>query len=288
MASRPPSSAAPLALGLAAVLVAAVSVGERRGGSVSMGQPNGGSLRGGVRLPDEGPGLYSIPSPPDLDYKYGTDELVSALVKAAAYVDREAPGARLHVGDLSVATGGPTSRHESHQNGRDADLAFYVLDQAGQVARSRVARFDGAGLEAGAQGEGSLRFDTLRNWLVLRALIEDRDAGLQRVLVSEPIRALLLRHARARGEPAWVVERAGDLLCDSWSTHDNHFHVRVFCTAEDYRLGCRDETPMYPWRRTELAAAGILGPEILEDPNRSRERARRWIEASTTGRLWCP
>jgi len=98
-----------------------------------------------------GPGLYSIPSPPDLDYKYGTDELVSALVKAAAYVDREAPGARLHVGDLSVATGGPTSRHESHQNGRDptSPSSCWTRQPGGQVARGAVRRRRAGGGRAG-------------------------------------------------------------------------------------------------------------------------------------------
>jgi penicillin-insensitive murein endopeptidase len=212
---------------------------------------------------------------------------VAAIVSTAAEVVRLAPGPALHVGDLSVQGGGRAAGHESHQAGRDADLLFFTLDAAGQPVRSRAARFDGEGREVGPGGEGR-RFDTARNWIVLRSLIENRDAHLQRVLVSEPLRALLMAHARSIGEPAWIVERAGEVTCDSWSSHDNHFHVRLFCTAEDYRQGCRDEDPLYTWRRTELAALGIVSPELAEDPNRRSRGAQRWFATTAVDRPWCP
>jgi penicillin-insensitive murein DD-endopeptidase len=276
-----------LAASVAVVLIEAAATSEPRGGSVSVGHANDGALRDGVRLPDTATGLVSISSSRVPEPKYGTTELVAAILEAAAEVARLAPGPSLHVGDLSVQGGGPTAGHESHQAGRDADLLFFMLDAAGLPTRSRAARFDGAGLEEGA-GADARRFDTARNWIVLRSLVENRHAHLQRVLVSEPLRALLLAHARSIGEPAWIVERAGEVTCDSWSSHDNHFHVRVFCTAEDYRQGCRDEDPVYTWRRTELAARGIINPELAEDPNRHSREAVRWLATSTVDRPWCP
>lgn len=277
---------------MAAVLLTLEGRSQTAGGAVSMGHANGGTLLRGVRLPDQGAGYRSIPSRPELDYKFGTEELIAAIIAIGADVERQAPGATLIIGDLSVEGGGPTSRHESHQAGRDVDLLFYALNGAGEIIRPRGVAYDGQGraVNRGSPAEviEDRFFDTHRNWLVLRSLIENEDAHLQRVIVSEPLRALMLDHAHSRHAPAWIVERAGELMCDSWSPHDNHFHVRLFCTAEDYRRGCRDEYPMYPWRRTELAAQRIFNPELEEDPFRRRPRAKRWIENNAVNRQWCP
>jgi penicillin-insensitive murein endopeptidase len=275
----------------ASLLLANNGMSEPALGAVSIGHANGGSLLRGVRLPDQGTGYQSIQGSPIYDYKFGTEELIAAIVAIGADVEREAPGATLIIGDLSVEGGGPTPRHESHQAGRDVDLMFYALDGAGEIIRPRGVAYDGQGR---AVKRGTTKviddrfFDAHRNWLVLRSLIENDEAHLQRVIVSEPLRDLMLEHARSRNEPAWIIERAGEVTCDSWSPHDNHFHVRLFCTAEDYRRGCRDEYPLYPWRRTELAAQKIFSPQLEEDPYRSSPRAKRWIENNAVDRQWCP
>lgn len=274
------------------LLIAVEGLSQPGDDAVSIGHANGGSLLHGKRLPDQGTGYRSIPSRPDLDYKFGTEELVAAIIKVGEDVERQAPGATLIVGDLSVQNGGPTSRHESHQAGRDVDLMFYALNSAGEIIRARGISYDGQGhvgqRDRSIEGSADRFFDTRRNWLVLRSLIENEEAHLQRVLVSEPLRTLMLDHARSIHEPAWIIERAGEVTCDSWSPHDNHFHVRLFCTAEDYRRGCRDEYPLYPWRRTELAAQKIFSPQLEEDPFRRRPRAKRWIENNSINRTWCP
>lgn len=285
-------------LGLVVLLVAATLLisfevmSQQGGGAVSMGHANGGTLLHGVRLPDEGVGYRSIPSRPELDYKFGTEELIAAIIAIGNDIERQAPGASLIIGDLSVEGGGPTSRHESHQAGRDVDLLFYSLNGEGEIIRPRGVSYDASGRAVKGRDSSGVTadrfFDSHRNWLVLRSLIENEDAHLQRVIVSEPLRTLMLDHARSRHEPAWIVERAGEVMCDSWSPHDNHFHVRLFCTAEDYRRGCRDEYPLYPWRRTELAAQKIFSPELEEDPYRRRPRAKRWIENNAVNRQWCP
>ncbi len=281
-----PCASTPTFVMLGAVLMLAItSHGESRPDAVSLGHANAGSLVNGIRMPDSGPGFFSNYGTPGHDAKYGTEELVAALMKVGEDMERQAPGAKLYINDLSLLGGGKSPRHESHQAGRDADLLFYAYDAAGNVVRPRAVNYDGRGR---AVGEGSNRvFDTHRNWLVLRSLIENEDAHFQRAIVSEPLRDLLLSHARSRREPAWLVERAGEVMCSSWSPHSNHFHIRLFCTIEDYRRGCRDEWPMYPWRRTELAAAGILDIELAEDPNRHRPRAKRWLASKAPRRTWC-
>ena len=263
-------------------------------GSLSLGNPNDGSLVRGVRLPDRGPGFYSNPHSPNPDAKYGTDETIRAIARVGLDLERWAPGATLYVNDIGFREGGPISRHQSHRAGRDADFLFYMNDLAGNVARPKGVRFDGSGAgtwNAGTPADPSddrrLVFDTRRNWLVVRSLLENDDARLQRVFVSEGLRSLMLDWARENGEPDWVLERAADVMCEPATPHDDHFHIRLFCTADDYRQGCRDTWPLYPWRRTQLAARGLLEVELgLRPPTKSGRPARPRL--NTPGRLWCP
>jgi penicillin-insensitive murein endopeptidase len=57
------------------------------------------------------------------------------------------------------------------------------------------------------------------------------------------VRAWLLAYARAAGEPADVIARAGRLMTrpEDVGGHDDHLHVRVRCAPGDVARGrCRD------------------------------------------------
>ena len=113
--------------------------------STSVRNPNDGSLRGGVPLPLTAPGLRFNPSR-DPEARFGTVEVVRALVQAARRVDGELGGLPLTINDLSLAGGGPIPHHRSHQSGRDVDVLFYQLDEnGGEPIESVGAFFDPAG-----------------------------------------------------------------------------------------------------------------------------------------------
>jgi len=283
----------PLAgLALLPALLARAEPGAPVEGAVSIGNSNDGRLQGGMRLPDRGLGYYSNPHGPNADAKYGTEEMVRAIAAIGEDLEHWAPGATLFVNDIGLRDGGPIAHHQSHQAGRDVDFLFYATSRNGKVARPVGARFDGEGRgrwDAGTRDDATddvdLLFDTRRNWLVVRSLIENRDANVQRIFVAEGLRTLMLSHARESGEPAWVVERAGELLCEPETPHDDH----LFCTAEDYRVGCRDTWPLFPWRRTELAGVGILSPELgVRPPAKAGKRTVPPRRRKTPGRTWCP
>jgi penicillin-insensitive murein DD-endopeptidase len=291
---------AAVALAAGGFLTALEVSGEQgRRGSTSVGNPNDGSLVNGAKLPAAGPGFYSNPARPNATAIFGTDEMIHTLTAAGASVEARAPGARLFVNDIGFRLGGTISHHGSHEAGRDADLLFYAFDASGAVADPVCVRFDGEGKarrtrRAARDGgvDDGLVFDDQRNWLVVRALVEDDEANVQRIFVAETLRARLLQYAATHDEPAWVVERAGDLMCEPETPHDDHFHVRIYCTAEDYRLGCRDTWPLFPWYRTALAALGLSDPQ-LRPPARSAPRSRAPVVSKRPprprpGRLWCP
>ncbi len=285
--------------------------------SASIRNPNDGWLRGGVPLPLAAPGLRFNPNR-DEGARYGTVEVVRTLLEAAARVDRELGGLPVTINDLSLQAGGPLPHHRSHQSGRDVDVLFYQFGPDGRPIESVGAFFDprGVGIDfkdlADPSDDVELTLDVPRTWLFVRALIESEHAQLQNIYVAEHIRALLLGHAQSADAPPTTVERFEALTCQPSYPHDDHFHLRFFCSADDVVLGCRDSQPMYPWQMELLAAAGTkarpLAPKRKQAEARivTHEEARRdagsmdakvehwldlrktWIDKPHPGRTYCP
>lgn len=274
-------------------LTGGTSLGEQQPQSTSLGGPNDGKLINGVRLPARGTGYISNPGRTNRDADWGTRELVDALVKVGRDIEQWAPGAELIINDLGFQQGGPIPRHQSHQAGRDVDVLFYMLDGNDAVVRARAARYgdEGRATIPGRRGGGgatSVRFDAQRNWYVMKSLVLNESANLQRVFVSEGLRELMLDWAAEHDEAPWVIERAAQAMCEPAVPHDDHFHIRIFCTAEDYRLGCRDSWPIFPWRRTDMARLGIPLVETAPPRTTTRRRRRPRRAVPPFGRTWCP
>jgi penicillin-insensitive murein endopeptidase len=285
--------------------------------STSLRNPNDGSLKGGVPLPLTSPGLRFNPAR-DPKGRFGTVEMVRGLVGAAARVRRELGGFPVTINDLSLEKGGPIAHHRSHQNGRDVDVLFYQLGPDGQPIESVGAFFDpaGAGVDfkdlADPSDDVPLSLDISRTWLFLQSLIEDQDARLQRILIAEHLRALLLEHARSLDIAPETIRRFEDATCQPNYPHDDHLHLRFFCAPDDISKGCRDSRPSYPWRRKELGnakvralplaptrakakstivtheqareAAGPMDAEVV----RWLDRRKQWIDKPHPGRTYCP
>ncbi|MSP59099.1 MAG: hypothetical protein EXR72_01955 [Myxococcales bacterium] len=220
------------------------------GSSVSIGRADRGLLRGGRQLAAAGDGFVVPPTWAARGTQWGTDELVSAIERAALRVAGEHPGARLGVGDLSRHGGGDMSFHRSHENGRDADLLFYAVDEVGAPLSPADAmpRFRGRDLHSrppydGGQAVSSRRFDLPRNWALVAALLEDPAITVEYLFISERLRDRLLEHAVAVGAPGEVVQRARRALRQParFPPHDDHLHLRIRCPPGDRFQGCVDE-----------------------------------------------
>ena len=285
--------------------------------STSVRNTNDGSLEGGVLLPGDAQGLRLNPKR-NRATQYGTVETVRGLVEAAETVHQELGGVGVTVHDLSYEGGGPIPHHGSHQNGRDVDVLFYQTGPDGTSVDAVGAFFDpkGHGVDfrdlANPEDDIALRIDLPRTWRFVQALIEDERASLQRIYVAEHIRSLLMAHATTQGAPGDVITRFSEMTCQPSYPHDDHFHFRFFCTAEDIKAGCRDADPMYPWRRAQLTEAGVAPlPELPRRPQAKAEvvthdEARaaagplhadvegwldarmQWTKKPSPGRPYCP
>jgi len=246
--------------------------------STSIGGPNEGRLEGGVPLPRRAPGLLSNPRRPNREAYFGTYELIRSIVDAAAIVHRELPGGTLTINDIGFREGGTIAHHGSHRAGRDADVLFYMLDPDGSPRAAMAVPIDlaGQGTDYGDLVDPSddvpMQIDIARTWRLVQALVSDDDALVQRIFVVEHVRTMLLAEAARVHAPRAAVRRFEDVSCQPGYPHDDHLHVRYFCTNEDLAGGCEDATPIYPWRREQLEAAG-LEPVIAHPRRRSSETA---------------
>lgn len=243
--------------------------------STSVRGPNDGELRGGVPFPMVGPGLRFNPLRSG-NARYGTVEMVQALVRAAMSVHRELPGSELVVNDLGLRRGGPIAHHASHQAGRDVDVLFYVTDRQGNVLTGVGAPLDPAGEGtdfknlADPTDDVPLRMDVLRSWRFVEHLLLDPNATVQRIFLAEHLRTILLEHARRVNASPQAIARFEESTCQPQYPHDDHFHFRFFCSAEDIRRGCEDSGPIYPWHRAAMRALRVSPRLARPRPDRPR------------------
>ncbi len=212
--------------------------------SVSCGSVNRGALARAARLPTRGVG-YIIPEPwRSRGLHYGTDELVGLIRRAAARVAGAHPGAILGVADLAHARGGRALRHLSHQSGRDADLHFYALDQHGEpfVPDAAFPNYRDSGMATSTtygRRISARYFDLPRNWALIAALLTDDDAIVTHIFISTRIERWLLAYGQAIGAPPELLAHASAVMrepSDS-SPHNDHLHLRIACTIDDFALG---------------------------------------------------
>ena len=218
------------------------------GSSVSWGASNGGLILRPARLPDRGDG-YRVPSKwRGRGLRYGTDELVGMIVHVSRRVAAEYPGSRLTVADMAQEDGGESAHHHSHQSGRDVDLVFFAHDLRGKRLEPAdmqcfaLCEGQDGRVEAASAATPSVRFDVERNWALVRALVENPVADVQFIFVHEPLRQLLLDYAVSIGEPDDLIAQASAVMQQPGDSlkHDDHFHVRIYCSSDDRLQGCID------------------------------------------------
>lgn len=201
--------------------------------SLSVGSPSNGWQLRAKKLK---PAPYLLIKPNSRSNAYGHPALVLMLHRSAKQMARDAPGARLLVGDLSSKFGGPLTKHRSHQSGRDADVGFFVTDAKGRAKQvDRFIAMDGSGK---ARDKSGYQFDDYRNWLLVQLWMKDTRAQIMYVFVASHLRRRLLDFAKARPAFRKYVARAQTFLRQpsNSSAHDDHFHVRIACPAKQQPL----------------------------------------------------
>ncbi len=169
---------------------------------------------------------------------YATPRLVEAIERASRQVQARVPDSPpLGVGNLSRANGGPIRAYsKSHQSGRDADLAFFQLDEEGKPAPAEDLTRFGDDL----RDPSGRRFDVTRNWALVSALVSDPSIEIRYLFVSRALRKALLEEGERQKASPELLEAAAKVLHQPRDSrpHDDHFHLRIACSPEEAKLGC--------------------------------------------------
>lgn len=236
--------------------MAAISWAESR----SVGSPHKGHLLNGFELPLEGKHHAFFAPVEKRKSNYATLELAALIGRAARVVAAAMPGGHpLMLGDCSLNGGGAIKRHASHRSGRDVDILFFRTDTGGRpLLADNFMRFDGRGHCRSRKACGA-RIDVPRTWWLLRTLLASQEPAVQYAFISRPLRRLLLAYAQSRGEHPELLRRAKKVLRQprGAAPHDDHIHLRTYCTPEDLGAGCQDHGPRWPWVSEEGLATPL-------------------------------
>ena len=144
---------------------------------------------------------------------WATSETIAYVETAIRAVRQQYPDApALRVNQISARDGGYLRPHQSHQNGRDVDLAFYYPGGGSSraVAREKV-------------------IDLKLNWALIKSIATLTDVQL--ILVDRRVQKRLYDYAAAHGEDrAWLdsLFRSKHPLLQHARHHRDHFHVRFY------------------------------------------------------------
>jgi penicillin-insensitive murein endopeptidase len=223
----------------------------------SVGSPNEGKLVGGIKLDTSDGNVRVVPAYARGDTRWGLPALIHMIERSAKKVAKKYPGSVLGVGDVSRKNGGDIFLHRSHESGRDADIAFYVVDHKGKnLLPDTFVQFQSTIESTSMPGA---RFDVAKNWLLVQSMLEDPVARVSHIFVADPLRRILLAHARSRVSPA-LYNRAAVVMMQPSNAlpHDNHFHVRISCPAE-MRKSCI-EYPAGVFAKRTKGKPGLVTP----------------------------
>ena len=164
----------------------------------------------------------AVPMPPGPEYTlkaeayaWATPRTVALLRDAIHEYARGRKAPKLHIGDISLRSGGPFTPHLSHQDGRDVDIAYVLHDKS----RFGVAT--------------STNLDRRNTWQLLRALLDTR--SITYVFVDYEVQRMLYEHALGEGLTPEQLDpwfqypygrRAARGILRHWKGHRDHFHVR--------------------------------------------------------------
>ncbi len=212
-----------------------------------------------------------LPKQRERDLKYGTEELVG-LLEAAGKSLHDETSTKLWIGNIGKRGGGDIPFSVSHNAGRDADVALSYLD----AAHNPIDPPDLVALgKDGFSKDRSVQLDAKRTWITVRALVTHEGSDVEYIFLSDPLRKKLLTWARDHGEKPSVCERVANVLRQpaGAAPHDDHLHVRIYCSAMDLSAGCVDtgtERPLVAARieakmekvREAVAGLGAADPGL--------------------------
>lgn len=221
------------------------------------------------------------------DLAYGTDELVAAIRSAAQHVAEKHPGAILYLGNVAQRWGGDIQWSVSHNNGRDADLAFYSRDPFGWQRRPPNLLHFGPDLRS-VEFSGFHRFDAELNADLVVGLFDHAGSQIQYMFMARFLELPVVDVLRRRGMDREALIKIQEVLYEPRGSaiHDDHLHIRIYCTADDLCGGCENTGTIRPWVdefASAKAACVERFAELSHDAEDAEQRANAVLRLGLVG-----
>lgn len=200
--------------------------------SQAIGPVNAGRLENAVNMlkyeQAHQPSGFHIMRPQRLTH-FATNELSYIVNLMGQFTKQEVSSLVLSVGDLSREKGGKLGSHKSHQNGLDADVAFYFSNKS----------FQGYFASAVAVDKPHPSWMVEKQWELFKYVVKTK--LIDRIFIHKTLKKSLCELAVSKGElskektEGLAYETLRRLIPDV--DHHNHFHLRVKCSSAQVR--CR-------------------------------------------------
>ena len=251
--------------------------GEDVNQSISVGDTSHGHLVSAVRI-DEDETLGILPKQRARGLNHGSQELVGALRHAASAL-HAATNTRMWIGNVGARGGGDIDYSVSHNSGRDADIAFCYRNHRDEpVDPPDLVALNGQGLAT----TRPLKLDPARTWIVVKALLTYPTTQVQYLFVANGLKDQLLAAAREAGDSTQLIQLAAAVMRQPIGSapHNDHLHLRIYCSERDVLGGCVNTGWIHPWtkvhdepkRRMVDRVIQSLGQVEAEERKRGLER----------------
>ncbi len=191
----------------------------------AIGFYSSGSLIQAMNIPDTGDGFLKLFL--SRDRGWSTFDLQAVIAKSAHDLKNAYPnGERLQIGDMSARKGGFVGRHSSHQNGLDADIAYYRVNK-----KEQAVEHNGFAEVFVKNGKITNNFDLERNWELIRSLVATN--RVPRIFVDAAIKKAFCDYTVALGTRKSEIETLRVLR--PWPNHADHLHLRLTCPKNSPR-----------------------------------------------------
>ena len=224
---------------------------ENTNSSRSVGNTSHGYIINAKPLPQPSTNYKILQTQYQRSLVYGTDEMILLLTDTARAMKRKYKNSVLLIGNIAQNGGGDIPYSVSHNSGRDADIGYYYTTKDNpELPPDNLIKF-GRNLKS-RNYERELVFDVEKNTELLKLLISHPKVKVQFLFMANHLKKAVIRHLETNNESPELIEKFSLMISQPRAPHDDHLHIRIYCSDDDICASCIDRSVILPWIRDPL------------------------------------
>lgn len=224
---------------------------EESGHAFSIGDTRDGYMINGRPLPTPSTLIRQHPVQYERGLIYGTQNLITVLNDTAKAMHKKYPKTIMYMGNMGAREGGDIPYSVSHNSGRDADIGFYYTDDKGRFVHPGHLYKVNRQLQTRTEEGQILTFDLEKNTTLVETLLTHPKIHLQFIFLVKHLRTAIQKELVRRGASEELLNRFEQTV-QVQAAHNDHFHIRIYCSNEDICAGCVDKSIIHEWQEDPL------------------------------------